>query len=231
MFSKFALTSLALALAFLSSSAIVAQTVDLLPSDINLGDTTTSVFSDGALTLTPFIGDTQDTFNANAVRLGIDDNGSNNNAFNDPDTDPTNGNEERLIFDFEETFGLTRIAYDFSRADGPGDSDGVIISGFLSDPGVTFSLDDPDLFSVYDDVNGTVRLNIPGSLFDGNDIDVNFDVAASAGQTLELSVTDTTQAGAQFAITGISYSAVPEPAAATTLALLGLVGLCFRRRD
>ncbi|MEL7500581.1 MAG: hypothetical protein AAFN77_23515 [Planctomycetota bacterium] len=211
-------------------SVTSADVIDLLPSDINLLDTTTAQFTDGSLTLTPFIGATQDTFNGNAVRLGIDDSGTNVNAFNDGDTDPNNGNEERLVFDFVANAGLTRIAYDFSRADGTTDDDGVIISGFLQDPNVTFSLVDPNLFAVYDGA-GTVRLNIPGALFNGNDIDINFDAAASDGQTLSMSVTDTDQAGAQFAITGISYNnqVVPEPSS-VLLCSLFTIGLFTRRR-
>lgn len=221
-----------LALSMLNTS--VADVVNLTPAEINLGDTTTAMFTDGDLTLTPFIGSTQDTFNDNAVRLGIDDSGTNVGAFNDPDTDANNGNEERLVFDFVASSGLTRIAYDFSRADGPGAQDGVVISGFLSDPGVTFSIADANLFAVYDGA-GSVRINIPGTLFNGTDVDINFGAAASDGQTLSLSVTDTTQAGAQLAITGISYDndivAVPEPATATCLALIGLGAFVRRRRN
>jgi hypothetical protein len=208
-----------------------AAVVNLSPSDINLGDTNTTVFSNGDLTLTPFNGGVATTFNGNATRLGVDDAGtSNNNAFNDPDIDPSNGNEETLQFEFSPTSGLSRIAYDFSRADGPGDQDGVIITGFVANPNVTFSVIDPNLFASYNSIEGSVRLNIPGSLFNGNDVDINFNPQSSAGQTLLLSVTDTTQAGAQLAITGISYdNSVPEPSSVMLLGLAGL-GLLRRRR-
>ena len=217
-----------------STATLNGDIINLTPSDIHLDDTSTAQFSDGALTLTPFIGTTQDTFNGNAARLGIDNNGTNNNAFNDVDTDPNNGNEERLVFDFVANAGLTRISYDFSRADGTTDNDGVIISGFLQDPNVTFSLSDANLFAVYLGA-GTVRINIPGQLFNGNDIDINFDAAASDGQTLSMSVTDTDQAGAQLAIVGIAYNnqitAVPEPATASILGIIGVAAFARRRRS
>ncbi len=180
--------------ATLIAAPALALVIDLTPGQINNGDTNTASFTDGKITLTPFVGETQSTFNANAERLGIDGTGTNANAFNDPDVDPNNGNEEKLQFEFDATVGLSRIAYDFSRADGPGLDDGVIITGFLVDPQVSFSVDNPNLFGNY--AAGRLRLNIPSGLFNGNDVDINFGVpSASAGQTLLLSVTDTTQAG------------------------------------
>ena len=210
-----------------------ADIVTLTPSDINGGDTTTASFADSFLTLTPMQGANAATFNADATRLGIDDFGTNANAFNDPDTDANNGNEEALDFSFVAGSGLAGISYDFSRADGPGAQDGVIISGFLQDPNVTFSVSDANLFAVYDGA-GTVRLNIPGTLFNGTDVAIGFDAAASDGQDLLLSVTDTTQAGAQFAILSISYDddivAVPEPSTALGLLAIGFVGIARRRK-
>jgi hypothetical protein len=190
--------------ATLIAAPALALVVDLTPGQINGNDTNTASFTDGMITLTPFVGDTQSTFNPSSVRLGIDGTGTNANAFNDPDVDPNNGNEEKLQFQFASGVGLSRIAYDFSRADGPGLDDGVIITGFLVDPQVSFSISNPTLFANY--AAGRLRLNIPGGLFSGTAVDINFGVpSASAGQTLLLSVTDTTQAGAQLAITGISY--------------------------
>lgn len=198
--------------AALTTAPAWAVVTTLTPDVISGVDTNTTTFTDGNLTLTPLVGETPTTFNGNATRLGIDDAGtSNNNAFNDPDTDPMNGNEEYLRFEFAAGIGLSQIAYDFARADGPGPNDGVFISGFLADPFVTFTLadapfNDPRLTTSYDAGTGTVELDIPGALFNGDDIQVNFGrVAASEGQTLLLVATDTTQAGAQFPITSISY--------------------------
>lgn len=207
-----------------------AAIVTLSPTDIHGNDTNTASFSNGDITLTPFIGAVQDTFNGNATRLGLDDAGTNNNAFNDPDIDPNNGNEERLEYAFSSTAGLSQLSYDFSRADGPGPDDGVVFTGFISNPQASFSVSDPNLFAVWDGPSATLRLNIPGALFSGAIVDVNFArPGASAGQTLSMSTTDTTQAGAQLAIRSISYETIPEPAALTLLCLGGL-GLLGRRK-
>ena len=120
-------------------SACYSAIISLTPGDISGLDTSTSNFDNGEVSITPLVGTTVSTFNANAARLGIDGVGSNNNAFNDPDTDPNNGNEEKLQLVFQPTSGLTGISWDFSRADGPGANDGVLISGFTSDPGATIS--------------------------------------------------------------------------------------------
>lgn len=203
--------------AIFATQATFGVITTLSPGVINGLDTETASFTDGSLTLTPFIGETQATFNGNGDRLGIDDQGTNVNAFNDSDIDPTNGNEETLRFEFATGIGFSQFAYDFSRADGPGPDDGVFISGFLADPLVTFTLADEPFTSAalttsYNGATGTVELDIPGTLFNGDDIQVNFGrPAASEGQTLTLSVLDTTQAGAQLAITSISYSDSFDP--------------------
>ncbi|MEM6330311.1 MAG: hypothetical protein AAF790_08685, partial [Planctomycetota bacterium] len=188
--------------------------MELLPGDISGGSGETSSFTstDSLLTLTPFIGATQATFNNNATRLGIDDQGTNANAFNDPDTDPANGNEELLQFELSGGAALFGFAFDFSRADGPGDDDGVIITGLNPgvDPGIVFSPAAGDLFAVYDGVS-SVRLNLGvTSSFVGPDVVVTFtNQLATVDSTLVFRTTDTTQAGAQLAVTGISYEASP----------------------
>lgn len=201
-------TSLPTLLSFGLLSSVHAVT--LLPSDINGGDTNRSLFNDGTLKLTPTLGGAVATFNGGALRLGIDGNGTNNNAFNDPDTNPNNGNEEGLIFELAANASLTQISWDFSRADGPGANDGVVISGFLSDPGATLSGAVSNSSVTYN--NGALNLQIAGSNF--GDPDGILSLAspeASAGQTLTLTVGDTTQAGAQLAITSISYEEEATP--------------------
>lgn len=180
-----------------------AANVTLLPSDINQGDSATSSFSNGDLTLTPLQGGTPATFNAAAARLGIDDFGTNANAFNDPDTDPDNGNEEQLEFVFAASAGLTGLSWDFARADGPDAQSGINISGFSSNPGA--SATGPGVGAVTYS-NGTLNIQLSGAAFSDTDGVLTLsNPGASAGATLLLTVTDTTQAGAQLPITSISY--------------------------
>ncbi len=192
------------AAAVLALPAAFGAVVNLTPAIINQGNTATTSFTDASVTLTPYIGTTPDTFNANATRLGIDNHGTNNNAFNDIDTDPNNGNEEKLQMVFASNAGLTQISWDFARADGPGAQSGVIITGFTADPGATLSGGVGTGTVTYN--AGALLLKLPGAAFGGTAGFLKLaSRGASAGQTLLLSVTDEDQAGAQIAIRGISY--------------------------
>lgn len=214
-------------------SSASAAVVTLTPDQINGGDTNTAQFDNGEIRITPFIGDTQATFNTNAGRLGVDDQGTNGQAFNDPDTDPNNGNEEKLVLDFVATSGFTQLGWDFSRAES------VSISGFLADPGASFSGQnfdpngvEPDLSATYDANTGTLSFSLPFNIAFGNNdgfLDLA-NAAASAGASLTIKVTDTSQAGGQLAITSLSYeNAVPTPGAAGVLGL-ALAASARRRR-
>lgn len=207
-----------------------ADIVTLTPGDINGGDTNTAMFDDGSLQLVPLIGNTPTTFNANASRLGVDGNGTNANAFNDIDTDPNNDNDERLSFSFAATAGLTQLSWDFSRADGA--NSGVFITGFSSDPGASFSGNTGGFSSVFDALTGTLSFELPNPPgFSDNDgfLDLS-NPFASAGQKLELRVIDLDLAGAQLAITSISYdnNVVPEPT--SFLVVASCCSACFVRR-
>ncbi|BCX49702.1 hypothetical protein HAHE_36100 [Haloferula helveola] len=199
-----------LAATVIVTGTATAGNVTLLPDAVNQLDSNTTSYSDANVTLTPLQGGVPATFNANAVRLGIDDFGTNVNAFNDPDTDATNGNGEEMRFEFAANAGLTGLSWDFARADGPSPDDGINISGFTSDPGV--SIAGPGASASYS--NGTVNIQLTGAAFVGTDGVLTLsNPGASAGATLLMTVADTTQAGAQFPITSISYEdAVPTKA-------------------
>lgn len=215
------------------AGSAAASIVTLTPGEINGEDTNTATFDNGDVIMRALIGGSTATFNGSAARLGIDDQGTNANGFNDPDTDPNNGNEEMLEMAFSANAGLTQMSWDFSRASN------VEISGFLADPGASFSgqFQDPngvvpDLSASYDALTGTLSFALPFSIAFGNNdgfLDLA-NAAASAGATLTLKVTDTDQAGAQLAITSISYdNNVPAPAGAALLAGAGLAAMRRRR--
>lgn len=212
-----------------------AATINLTPTDVSGVDTNTAQFSDGQLTITPFVHDgtgfVQDTFNGNAARLGIDNNGTNNNAVADNDDVVGNAGDEAFEYAFSPTAGLSKITYDFSRAFAAGTNDGVVFTGFRSNPNVTFSIVEPDLFAIWEAASSTLRLNIPGRLFGGAQVDINFNnVNASVGETIFMTVNDTSQAAPQLAIRGISYDIVPEPASLSIVCLAGIAMLVRRKR-
>lgn len=206
-------TRIAAIVPLLSLPLAHAVEVTLSPGTINNLDTATASYTDGNITLTPLVGGVPDTFNANNDRLGIDDQGTNVNAFNDPDTTAGNANDEQLELAFSLTSGLTGMSWDFARADGPAATDGIQISGFTSDPNAV--LTGPGTSGLtYDAGSGTLTFQLSGAAFTGTDgvLTLN-NPAASAGQTLLMTVHDSTQAGAQLPITSISFEDDLQPTA------------------
>lgn len=225
MMNRFTALALTPALVFAAASSSAA-TVTLLPADINGEDTSTTVFSNGDVTITPLLGGVASTFNGGAARLGIDGTGSNSNAFNDQNTTVGDADDETLQLAFSSTSGLSGLAYDFSRATGTGPEDRIRITGFAFDPTAAVTAGGTGISSLA--FSGDTLSFQAFFLNDGTDTVIALDPLASAGQTLEILVNDTDQAGAQLAITSISYdNDVPEPG---SLALLGLGSLLIARR-
>lgn len=223
---------------FGSAKLPAATIVNLSPADINGGDTTRTSFSNGLVTLTPTIGGAPATFNASAARLGIDGRpGTNPNAFGGSgagyNTIFGDADDEGMTFEFAPKAGLQRISWDFSRADGPAPTDGVQFSGFLSDPGAVLSGVAPTAFdsSSVSYSAGVLTIQIGGGDFGDPDAFITLtNISASFGQTLTMTVADSTQAGGQFAITGISVVAVPEPSSIAVMGLIGVATVVARRR-
>lgn len=223
-----------------ATAAANASIVTLTPDVINGGDTNRTQFTDGDATFTPFIGANPATFNANGTRLGIDGQGTNDGAFNDPDTEPNNGNEEMLQLSFVATAGLTQITWDFSRAGGNNAPGGIEISGFNSDPGASFDGRNfapngsvPPLSSTFDPQTGTLFFELPFAIGFAGEIGIlNLaNAEASAGADLMLKVFDEGAGGAQLAVRSISYNnAVPTPGTLAAALTLGVGAMSRRRR-
>jgi hypothetical protein len=174
-------------------------------------------------------------FGGNDLRFGIFG-GTNNAAIDDGDGVLGGADAESLgiLLNADNNImgnvgALQSLSWDFSRADGPAADSGVFISGFLADPMAVLSGAVSN--SSVDYSAGTLRLDLGATDFGNPDGTVTLgNLAASAGQSLNITIADSTQGFPQIAITNIeALSVVPEP---TSLALLafGFAGLAVRRR-
>lgn len=124
---------------------------------------------------------------------------------------------------------MTQISFDFSRANGPGPGDGVFISGFSADPGAVIT-GEGNVVSFSD---GVLELDLSSFATEDDTLTLS-NAVESAGQTLLLTVGDSSSNDSQFAITGIQYDndvfAVPEPSSTALLGLGGLALLLRRRK-
>lgn len=197
---------------FLAATSVSAQLITLTPLQIHGGDTTTASFSNADLTITPTRGGVSDgiTFNADAVRLGIDGfpgQGENPNAFSEADDIFGNGNEEGFILELSESVSLTQIAFDFSSFAGSNPTDGLQISGFVSDPGASLAgFGAGNAGNTVTFADGTVTVIFTNSFGDPETF-LNFEnLEASSGQTLTATVGDSIPASiSQLAVISISY--------------------------
>ena len=211
---------------FMQSDIVSAGMI--LPADVTNGSASFTT-SDGEVTLNPLqAGGTPGSLGSSGCCIGVVG-GTNNVAVTDGDGDPmTTDDREQLDIVLSSNVGLSEIGFIFTRANGAEATDGVVITGFASDP--MASLND-------DATTDGVTLNFDsGTLYvnhgwrGGNNTTVSFaDLTSSQGLTVSVLANDSDEAGAQAAISGISYEVVPEPAA-LTVSLLGFLGLLLTRK-
>ncbi len=222
---NYSLFPVTMAVAIISSTAVQAATITGATT-VNQGATFTT--TDNQLTLSAFSSasntglaaapDVAGVLNTNAFAIGVSSS-TNTAAVNQP---------EALDLAFATGSGLSQLEFQFSSANGPAATDGIQISGFLVDPGVTFVgatwVDvrwDNSLKSVF------AELTTSGSTSQFLNFSSQF---ASSGQTLRLTANDSDTAFSQAGIRSLTYSPIPEP----STALLGTIGalvLLRRRRN
>jgi hypothetical protein len=186
----------------------------------------------GPVVVSAFLGDTAVTPNAlinsnNLQFLGVLSTSGNVNSINDADGAFGGVDQERLRLTLDSGYGLSAFDWAWTRADGPLTTDGISISGFLADPGATFSggITGTPFYSA-----GVLNFQVAGADFSGTVRTVSFaNLAASDGASLEIVVADSTQAGPQLTPRSFTVAVVPEPSAFALLGL-GAVGLLGMRR-
>lgn len=225
--AKRRLCTLALALTSLTSSFSQANEITINHANITAG---ASVYAsaDGKITLTPFAtGGGAGVFGSTSgCCIGVQG-GANNSAIGDADGSPlTVGDREWINVALASDAALTDIGFIFTRANGPLATDGIVISGFASNPmaaldpaaaaaGVTATFDAGSLYVKHGWRGGAVSM-------------VSFaNSAASLGQTLVIGSNDSGEPAPQVVINTLSYAVVPEPA---SLALASLAAAFIIRR-
>jgi hypothetical protein len=209
----------------LAMLATAAQGAVINAFDVTNGSASFTT-GDGLVTLTPYSQVSTSTVGTFGVVVASPASSSffgvgTDNKISDIDGDPaTTGDREAIDIELAGTVSLTGISLRWTRAAGAA-PDGVVISGFLADPGastasgVGISYSSGSLFLNYAWDAGAIRSFVFSNL------------SASLGQTLRVSVNDADNPGPQASINTITY--VPEPSAAL-LGGLGLLALLRRRR-
>lgn len=217
---------LLLGVAFCCSNTTHAEMIE--SSDLTDGSST-FVTGDGLVTLTPFAldGSAGALGAAGANFFGIQ--GDNDGAIDEVTDGAGVVQREQLDIAFDSTAAMTGIGFRWTRSDGPLATDGIELSGFLSDPmatvtagtGVSATYDSGSLFIQHAWNAGTLS-------------SLTFaDSTASLGQVISITSNDSDQGNGQTAVGIISYdvAAVPEPTTGTCLALIGLGAFVRRRRN
>jgi hypothetical protein len=213
----------------LASIASNAQATNISHTSI-IGGSSSFTSADGQLTLTPFAaGGGAGVFGSTSgCCIGVGG-GANGSGIDDVDGNPaTTADRERMDISLAGDAVLSNIGFIFTRANGPLPTDGIAISGFLSNPGASL---DPaaaaaGITATYN--GGTLYVNHG---WRGGAVSVlSFSHAgATRGQTLSLGSNDSNESKPQVVINNLTYDVVPEP---STLMLAGLATslITMRRR-
>lgn len=196
----------------------------IVPGDITNGAASYTT-PDGLVTLNPFTaGGTPHTIGLGGCCIGVTG-GSSTAGVDDGDGDPaTTADRESLDVVLAAGVSMTEFGLAWTRADGPEATDGVAISGFLSNPNAAVDgTAAGDGVSVSYDA-GTLYVNHPWRAGAVSTITLNTPTA-SLGQTLSMSVNDSDQGTPQGVFNSITYT--PEP---STLMLGSLAMLCMAAR-
>lgn len=192
------------------------------------GGSSSFTSADGKLTLTPLAaGGGAGVFGATSgCCIGVNG-GANSGGVDDIDGSPiTTNDRERMDIGLASDAVLTSIGFIFTRANGPLPTDGIVISGFSTNPGA--SLDSAaataGITATYN--SGTVYVNHG---WRGGAVSVvSFaNATASRGQLLSIESNDSNEMNPQVVVNNLSYAVVPEP---STLLLAGLAMVFVTRR-
>jgi hypothetical protein len=201
-----------------------AQSATISHTNITAG-TSSFTSADANLTLAPYAaGGGAGTFGSTSgCCIGVSG-GTNGSGIDDVDGNPlTTADRERMDISLASDAVLDNIGFIFTRADGPLPTDGIVISGFASNPLAT--VDPASVPATY--ANGSLYIN--HGWRGGAVTTVSFaNIGATVGRTLSIEVNDSNQGGPQVVINNLNYSIVPEPSTLLLGALASL--LTFGRK-
>jgi hypothetical protein len=206
-------------------------------NDIPGGGPSSFTTSDGLVALTPLVGGAPATIGGGGSGCCF---GIGNDQVNDSDGNPaTTADQEAMLIGLDPDVVLNSLSFIWTRAtgDSPTDLDeGIRISGFLSDPLVSYYSEDNPVGTL----NNLSGVNVVG--YSAGTLVLNHswrggavtvfefgNPAASRGQTLTLTVADRDESNPQANFRTVTYSTVPEPSSALICGIGALLPLCRRK--
>lgn len=222
----------------LMSGVCNSQAASFNDSDIPGGGPSSFTSSDGLVSLTPLLGGAPATIGGGGSGCCF---GIGNDQVNDVDGNPaTTADQEAMVFALDPDVVLNSLSFIWTRAtgDSPTDLDeGIRISGFLSDPLVSYYSEDNPVGTL----NNLSEVNVVG--YSAGTLVLNHgwrggavtvfefgNTAATRGQTLTLTVADRDESNPQANLRTVTYSTVPEPSSGLICGIGALLSLVWRRR-